>query len=105
MKYKECPVTRTLEVIGGKWKPILLFYLGQQPRRSGELTRLVPQATPKMLTQQLRELERDRVIQRKVFREVPPRVEYSLTRLGKSLKPVLDAMCVWGRQNGDKAAK
>ncbi len=99
MNHKECPVTRTLEVIGGKWKPIILHYLGHGPRRSGELARLIPQVTGKMLTQQLRELERDRVVRRKVYREVPPRVEYSLSPLGASLKPVMNAMCAWGKAN------
>lgn len=99
MNYEKCPVTRTLEVMGGKWKPILLFYLAEQPRRSGELARLIPQASTKMLTQQLRELERDRIVHREVFHEVPPRVEYSLTSLGQSLKPIMDAMCAWGRTN------
>ena len=99
MKHQECPVTRTLEVMGGKWKPILLFYLAEQSRRSGELARLIPHASTKMLTQQLRELEKDRIIHREVYREVPPRVEYSLTALGKSLRPIMDAMCAWGRKN------
>lgn len=99
MNYEKCPVTRTLEVMGGKWKPILLFYLAEQPRRSGELARLIPQASSKMLTQQLRELERDRIVHREVYHEVPPRVEYSLTPLGQSLKPIMDAMCAWGRTN------
>jgi len=99
MNYEKCPVTRTLEVMGGKWKPILLFYLAEQPRRSGELARLIPQASTKMLTQQLRELERDRIVHREVYHEVPPRVEYSLTPLGQSLKPIMDAMCAWGRTN------
>lgn len=99
MNYEKCPVTRTLEVMGGKWKPILLFYLAEQPRRSGELARLIPQASSKMLTQQLRELEKDRIVHREVYHEVPPRVEYSLTPLGQSLKPIMDAMCAWGRTN------
>ena len=99
MNYKDCPVMRTLEVIGGKWKPIILHYLAERPRRSGELTRLVPQASGKMLTQQLRELERDRIVRRKVYREVPPKVEYSLSTLGESLRPILLAMCAWGEAN------
>lgn len=99
MNHHECPITRTLEVIGGKWKPIVLHYLAAAPRRSGELGRLIPQASGKMLTQQLRELERDRVIQRKVYREVPPKVEYLLTPLGETLLPIMDAMCAWGAAN------
>lgn len=99
MKHKDCPITRTLEVMGGKWKPIILHYLTDCPRRSGELARLIPQASAKMLTQQLRELERDRIVRRKVYREVPPRVEYSLSPIGESLKPIMLAMCAWGAAN------
>jgi DNA-binding HxlR family transcriptional regulator len=99
MKYKECPITRTLEVIGGKWKPIILHYLSEAPRRSGELGRLIPQASGKMLTQQLRELEADKIIRRKIYRQVPPKVEYILTPLGESLRPVMIAMCAWGETN------
>ncbi|EEF59069.1 winged helix-turn-helix transcriptional regulator [Pedosphaera parvula] len=99
MNYNECPITRTLEVIGGKWKPIILHYLAECPRRSGELARLIPHASGKMLTQQLRELEVDRIVRRKVYREVPPRVEYSLSPLGESLRPIMIAMCAWGDAN------
>ena len=90
---------RTLEVIGGKWKPIILHYLSEAPRRSGELGRLIPQASGKMLTQQLRELEADKIIRRKIYRQVPPKVEYILTPLGESLRPVMIAMCAWGETN------
>jgi DNA-binding HxlR family transcriptional regulator len=99
MNYKECPIVRTLEVIGGKWKPIILHYLSEAPRRSGELGRLIPQASGKMLTQQLRELEADKIIRRKIYRQVPPKVEYILTPLGESLRPVMLAMCAWGEAN------
>jgi DNA-binding HxlR family transcriptional regulator len=99
MKYKECPIVRTLEVMGGKWKPIILHYLSEAPRRSGELGRLIPQASGKMLTQQLRELEADKIIRRKIYRQVPPKVEYILTPLGESLRPVMIAMCAWGETN------
>jgi DNA-binding HxlR family transcriptional regulator len=105
MNHKECPIVLTLEVIGGKWKPIILHYLSEAPRRTGELGRLIPQASGKMLTQQLRELEADKIIRRKVYRQVPPKVEYILTPLGESLRPVMVAMCAWGetyahRENG-----
>ncbi len=90
---------RTLEVMGGKWKPIILHYLSEAPRRSGELGRLIPQASGKMLTQQLRELEADKIIRRKIYRQVPPKVEYILTPLGESLRPVMIAMCAWGETN------
>ena len=90
---------RTLEVIGRKWKPITLHYLSEAPRRSGELGRLIPQASGKMLTQQLRELEADKIVRRKIYRQVPPKVEYILTPLGESLRPVMIAMCAWGETN------
>lgn len=96
MNYNQCPIMRTLEVIGGKWKPIILHFLEEEPRRAGELARLVPQASAKVLTEQLRELERDGVISRTVHGVVPPRVDYALTELGRSLAPLLDAMCQWG---------
>ena len=99
MNHDQCPVTRTLEVMGGKWKPIILHYLGLEPRRSGELSRLIPQASSKMLTQQLRELERDGIVKRKIFHQVPPKVEYSLTSRGDSLRPIIRAMCDWARAN------
>jgi len=102
MNHMECPINRTLEVMGGKWKPIILHFLAQAPRRTGELGRLIPQASGKMLIQQLRELERDGIIRRKVYRQVPPKVEYLLTPVGESLKPIMDAMCAWGRENGGK---
>lgn len=100
MNHKECPIVRTLEVMGGKWKPIILHYLSDAPRRSGELGRLIPQASGKMLTQQLRELEADKIIRRKIYRQVPPKVEYILTPLGESLRPVMIAMCAWGETYG-----
>ncbi len=91
-----CPMTTTLQVIGGKWKTVILWHLRSETRRFGVLRKLIPAITQKMLTQQLRELERDGVVLRKVYAEVPPRVEYSLTDLGHSLEPVLAAMCAWG---------
>ncbi len=99
MKYNECPVMRTLEVIGGKWKPIILHYLNEGPCRSGELSRLIPHASGKMLTQQLRELEREGIVKRKVYHQVPPKVEYSLTPRGESLRPIILAMCEWALEN------
>ncbi|MFD0894263.1 helix-turn-helix transcriptional regulator [Luteolibacter ambystomatis] len=99
MKHDQCPVMRTLEVMGGKWKPIILHYLDEGPRRTGELGRLIPQASGKMLTQQLRELERDGIVRRKIYREVPPKVEYSLTPRGESLRPIIRAMCEWAKVN------
>ncbi|MBC7923979.1 MAG: helix-turn-helix transcriptional regulator [Ferruginibacter sp.] len=92
-----CPVTATMGVISGKWKPIILWRLLQDVRRFGELKRQIPGITPKMLTQQLRELEGDGLIERKVFAQVPPRVEYTFTEYGETLQPLLHAMGAWGR--------
>ncbi|MFY9907229.1 MAG: helix-turn-helix domain-containing protein [Terriglobales bacterium] len=99
MDHSACPVKLTASIIGGKWKPSLLFHLEGRTRRFCELQRLIPRLTKKMLTQHLRELERDGIVHRKVFAEVPPRVEYSLTRHGESLKPILKLMSAWGTRH------
>lgn len=91
-----CPVGATLGVIGGKYKALILWHLMSATLRFGELGRLIPQATPKMLTQQLRELEEDNLLVRKVYPVVPPRVEYSLSEFGNSIRPILEAMYDWG---------
>lgn len=91
-----CPVDATLHLIGGKYKALILWQLMTGALRHGELQRLVASATPKMLTQQLRELERDGLLSRTVYPVVPPRVEYALTELGFSLKAILTAMYDWG---------
>ncbi len=91
-----CPVTATLSVIGGKWKPIILWILFQDTRRFSELKRMIPKITQKMLTQQLRELESDGIVHREVYPVVPPKVEYSLTEEGYTLAPILQAMSEWG---------
>lgn len=92
----------TLDVIGGKWKPIILCHLGNGPIRTGELRRRIPKITAKMLTQQLRELELDEIISRKVYNQVPPKVEYTLTDEGKTLRELLVAMSVWGERKAKK---
>ena len=94
-----CPVKLTADVIGGKWKPLILFYLEGGTKRFGELRKRIPGLTKKMLTQHLRELESDQVVHRKVYAVVPPKVEYSLTRHGESLKPILKLMSAWGTKH------
>ena len=91
-----CPVGVTLDMIGGKYKALILWHLSEKTMRFSELKKRISGATPKMLTQQLRELESDRLIHREVFPVIPPRVEYSLTELGQSVMPVLVAMRDWG---------
>jgi DNA-binding HxlR family transcriptional regulator len=91
-----CPVDATLHLIGGKYKALILWHLISNTLRHGELHKLIPKATPKMLTQQLRELERDKLLVREVYPVVPPKVEYSLSDLGRSLQPILAAMYDWG---------
>lgn len=91
-----CPVTHCLAVVGGKWKPVILFCIAHGVARFGAMRRAVPGITKQMLTQQLRELERDGVISRTVYAEVPPRVDYALTARGRGLLPVIDAMRKWG---------
>jgi DNA-binding HxlR family transcriptional regulator len=99
MSYETCPVTAALEVIGGRWKPVILFQIRDGAMRFGALRRAVPRVTQKMLTQQLRELERDGIVQRKVHAVVPPHVDYSLTLYGESLKPLLLSLCEWGKKH------
>jgi len=98
----KCTVAVTLEVIGGKWKSLILWHLRVKTLRFSQLQRRLGKITQKMQTQQLRELERDGLIHREVYAEVPPRVEYSLTDLGLSVVPILEQMCVWGKVYQEK---
>ena len=100
-----CPVDAALEVISGKWKMRILWTLTQEPHRYGELHRAIPRVTEKMLAQQLRALCEDGLVHRESYPEVPPRVEYSLTEFGQSLRPVLESMCEWGQTYLDHTAK
>lgn len=100
-----CPIETTLDVLGGKWKGMVLHRLMFGTLRFNELRRLLPHVTQRMLTRQLRELERDGVIRRRVYAEVPPRVEYSLSEFGDSLRPVLAMMGDWGAAYQDKVRK
>jgi DNA-binding HxlR family transcriptional regulator len=97
-----CPAEITLGVISGRWKFLILWHLFQGTKRFSELLRGIDGITQKMLTQKLREMERDDVIHRRVYPQVPPKVEYSLTPLGQSLKSVLDSMCEWGIKHRDR---
>ena len=94
----KCPVTGMLQLIGGKWKPIILYCLRSDKRRFGEISARIPTISRKVLTEQLKELEEDGLITRQQYNEIPPRVEYELTALGKSLAPVLNEMEKWGME-------
>ena len=95
----ECPITATIEVIGGKWKPPIIWLLMKGPMRFGELSKTMPDITLKVLSKQLKELEADSIIVRKAFPEVPPRVEYSLTEKGDSLREVMFLLSNWSRKH------
>lgn len=94
-----CPIEKTLKMIVGKWKTILLWHLSSGKKRYGELKKLVPTVSEKMLIQSLRELEKDQLVVRKVYPEIPPKVEYILSKRGKSLSPLICALNNWGEKN------
>ena len=98
-QYANCPVERTLDLIGGKWKGAILFLLLEEKRRFGELKKILCKITQRTLTNQLRALEADGLIEREIYAQVPPKVEYSLTEKGRSLHMVLGAMRDWGNEN------
>lgn len=98
MSETHCPVATTIDLIGGKYKALILWHLSSGTLRFNQLQKLITSATPRMLTLQLRELESQNLIARKVYAEVPPRVEYSMTELGRSLMPILTAMRDWGAE-------
>ena len=97
-----CPVELAIRIIGGKWKPVIIWRLRDSKKRFGELKREIKGITVKMLAQQLRELEQDGLVDRKMFYEVPPRVEYSLTDLGRSLEPAIRELGAWGKEYRSK---
>lgn len=99
-----CPIEATLSVLGGKWTPLVLWNLRDDTLRFSELRRQIPDITKKMLSQRLQELGDAGVVHREAYAEVPPRVEYSLTPFGRTLRPVLDAMCTWGTRYLDAPA-
>lgn len=100
-----CPVEAALEVLGGKWKGLILFHLSGDRKRFNELKRLIPGITQRMLTKQLRQLESDKIVHREIFQEVPPKVEYSLTNFGLTLTPVLKALQEWGIEYTEEITK
>jgi DNA-binding HxlR family transcriptional regulator len=100
-----CAMDITMDYIGGKWKTVVLWYLRNKTLRFGELKKQIPEITEKMLSIQLKALEEDGVIKRKVYAEVPLKVEYSLTDFGKTMIPVLEAIAKWGRELGESEGK
>ena len=104
-KTYHCALDVTMDYIGGKWKTVVLWYLRKSHKRFSELKRLIPGITEKMLSLQLRQLEADGLVGRRVFAEVPPRVEYFLTEEGKTIVPVVEAIAKWGRRKADEEGK
>lgn len=100
-----CAMDITMHYIGGKWKTVVLWYLRKEPRRFGELRKLMPQITEKMLSIQLKALVKDGFVIREVFAEVPPKVVYSLSKEGKSLLPLLEELASWGRYKGESSGR
>lgn len=98
-KYGGCPVSATLKIIGGKWKPLLLYFISVDVNRFGQLQRMMPGCSKRMMTTQLRELEADGLVHREVFAEVPPKVIYTLTEKGESLRPLFGELSRWGIEN------
>ena len=103
MEY-QCSMELTLDLIGGKWKALILWHLGENTLRFSELKKTLPKITQKMLTQQLRELEASGLVDRFIYTQIPPKVEYSLTTAGKSLLPILATLCSWGQNYADSTA-
>jgi DNA-binding HxlR family transcriptional regulator len=100
-----CGLDAALAVIGGKWKPLILFHLAHSTRRYGELRRAVGEVSDKMLIQQLKELQADGIIERLDYKEIPPKVEYSLTAFGRTLAKALGPLCVWGTEHMSEVEK
>ncbi len=98
-KPDNCPVTYCMSIIGGKWKPIIIYLIAKGGNRFGILQREIEGISKQMLSKQLRELERDGILSRKIYPEIPPRVEYSITEMGKSLFPIINNMRIWGERH------
>lgn len=99
MKQYRLGIEATMEILGGKWKALIVCLLISGTKRTGELQRLIPGVSQKVLIQQLRELERDGIVGRRVYEEMPPRVEYYITEYGKTANQIIDVMCAWGRDH------
>lgn len=104
-KVDKCPVETALDVLAGKWKILILWYLKSETKRFNELQKLLPRTTQKMLIQKLRELEDDGIIHREVYPVVPPKVEYSLTEYGETLKPIIKQLYLWGEIHKKRVSK
>jgi len=102
---KSCPIAGSINIFGGKWKPEAIYFVNLGPKRFNELRRLIPDVSQRMLTQQLRELERDGIIDRKQYLEIPPKVVYSMTELGKTLIPIFEELEKWTTKNNNKIQK
>jgi DNA-binding HxlR family transcriptional regulator len=96
---RNCPVVYCMNIIGGKWKPSIIHMIRTDRNRYSILLKNIPEISKQTLTNQLRELEADGIIERKIFPEIPPRVEYSITEYGKTILPIIESMYIWGRQN------
>ncbi|MFN7115590.1 MAG: winged helix-turn-helix transcriptional regulator [Saprospiraceae bacterium] len=103
--YYDCPIEATLEVIGGKWKASIVYYLAESPKRFGELVALLETCSARVLTKQLRELESAEIIARTYYPEMPPRVEYALTTYGMTLLPIIHLICEWGESRLEKTGQ
>ncbi|WP_239616347.1 winged helix-turn-helix transcriptional regulator [Cohnella mopanensis] len=99
---RKCPIETVIHVIGGKWKSMILWNLTESTKRFGDLEKLIPDASQKMLAQHLRELEQEGVIERTVYPTIPPKVEYSLSEYGRTLLPVTEMMCAWGDNHNER---
>lgn len=102
---RECPIETVIHVLGGKWKPTILWHLVESTRRYNDLEKLIPDVSQKMLTEHLRDLEQEGVVLRTVYPTVPPKVEYSLSEYGRTLVPVAEVMCAWGEQHNERKQK
>ncbi|MDG0811254.1 winged helix-turn-helix transcriptional regulator [Cohnella rhizosphaerae] len=96
---RKCPIETVIQLLGGKWKPLILWHLLDAAKRFSELEKLIPEVTQKMLAQHLRELEADKLVTRTIYPSVPPKVEYALSDYGKTMVPVLETMCAWGENH------